>query len=1435
MNRFVIGLVLALVSAASGEVWYELFGASNAVTVTDGELVEYGYADESTTDVIIPVTWADSVGAKFFVNEHYPDGSVFRRSALYGVQQVGTTSRDGTFVFTKGGKMLPYGSNIPIYDFYHTIPAYPSEPSNDSEDGSTDEPIDTKNGNNYFTERRIFVPCPGVPLRLDLTYQSVADLPTGALGAGWRHSLEWYLDVQAHQAVLYTGDGRKRVFKEDGSGGYLPPFGKHWTLDEVAAGYEVEMPGGLYYAFDTNGVLSSIHDAWGRAMECAYGTNACLEYATHSNGRQIAFSNEWYAASGQWRATSISVKGGMSLAFDYNGDGQFTQVVEQVGANSYTSSYQYADSCLMKKVNGAAFEYSYGYETGTNGLLNGKGIHLDVDGYYEHEVEYIYPNLTEVRYSLRGAEQIYRYFRNRDGVLETKYGPGENVSNAVARGVTYAYTASNEDRTEETLFDNATGATWSRWMRYDAAHNITNFSVAYGTTNQVHQLSMEYDPAWQRPSAVTDATGSRFEILYTNALPRVFKVFYSASNSYDTCFSYTSNGLLQSFTNANEHVTTFGYDGMGNLTAIKAEVGPVITNTYDELGFVQSGELLAQGGASTGRITQYDIDAKGRVLQVHYPDGLTASFAYNALGYLTNKIDRAGHSTDFTYAPTERLTSVTRYLNESGSNVPVRIGYDLDEQVNLLRIGEPRGRYVESYQLDIQDRVTSITNIEDQVVNIDYSIGSFVDQITRFDHSTIEYAYDSAGRKSNMVYLAGSQTNAVIDFTYFANSQLESVSDAFSSVSNSYDTLNRLTNLVSSAGDSSVGVCYSYDPVGNVTNTVLSFNNPSITNLTTDFTYDAGERLTEISRKGAAAQSFVYSYSPDNGRVELVSNTVSGITCSYGHDLMNRTTNIMYRTSDGTLIRSLDYEYDAASMIARKTIAGESNFTSTAYVYDSIDRLVHESFSAPYSPPRGISYAYDLAGNRLSKTADGIRTNYTLGIGNRVDSATVQAVSNALFVCGTADEPIGTDNRWGELWITNLTTGASVVPSVNGHSFFARIAATAGRSNLIHAAIRDRAGNMGYAVNDYWVGANEVTSSVSTYAYDAAGCLTNLNGVSLEWDERYRLKSIDNASDLVMYQYDVLNRRVSRIEGTTTNLFVYDGNQIVADVDGFGNLLRTYVWGMGIDNLLSMTVYTNGGSQAAATYFAIKDHQNTVIAMVDSSGSVVESYEYDAYGNTVIRDAAGNELTESGIGNRYLFQGREIDWATGLYYFRARWYDPRTGRWLSKDPLGIAGGLNLYEFCANNPVNFIDPDGLDVVYLDDSDAVRGAGHAASAVGNDLYGWAYYSFGMGDDRGGSQRLGTHDNMTIRHYRTFAELRRDNPRYDKEICYKTSREEDMAAHREAISHIGDRYWFIGRNCDDVASSIIRAAGVDFVDRLRPNATWRKNIPNNEGLTK
>ncbi len=100
---------------------------------------------------------------------------------------------------------------------------------------------------------------------------------------------------------------------------------------------------------------------------------------------------------------------------------------------------------------------------------------------------------------------------------------------------------------------------------------------------------------------------------------------------------------------------------------------------------------------------------------------------------------------------------------------------------------------------------------------------------------------------------------------------------------------------------------------------------------------------------------------------------------------------------------------------------------------------------------------------------------------------------------------------------------------------------------------------------------------------------------------------------------------------------------------------------------------------------------NTAYIILDSAGTTQKPAAGAA--KTRVFNAAGTELTASAHGNRYVFQGREIDWATGLYHFRARWYNPETGRWLSKDPIGISGALNQYAAFGNNPVNFRDPFG----------------------------------------------------------------------------------------------------------------------------------------------
>src|SRR5574344_2100859 len=126
------------------------------------------------------------------------------------------------------------------------------------------------------------------------------------------------------------------------------------------------------------------------------------------------------------------------------------------------------------------------------------------------------------------------------------------------------------------------------------------------------------------------------------------------------------------------------------------------------------------------------------------------------------------------------------------------------------------------------------------------------------------------------------------------------------------------------------------------------------------------------------------------------------------------------------------------------------------------------------------------------------------------------------------------------------------------------------------------------------------------------------------------------------------------------------------------NAELTSTHGTGIDNIPAMAIH---GSSGTTNYYYLKDLANTVLALANSSGSIVESYVYDAYGNVTIKNGSGNVIPTSAYGNRFLFQGREYDYTTQLYNFRARWYDPETCRDLCNHPTGTSRGPTDHGVC----------------------------------------------------------------------------------------------------------------------------------------------------------
>ena len=173
-----------------------------------------------------------------------------------------------------------------------------------------------------------------------------------------------------------------------------------------------------------------------------------------------------------------------------------------------------------------------------------------------------------------------------------------------------------------------------------------------------------------------------------------------------------------------------------------------------------------------------------------------------------------------------------------------------------------------------------------------------------------------------------------------------------------------------------------------------------------------------------------------------------------------------------------------------------------------------------------------------------------------------------------------------------------------------------------------------------------------------------------------------NAIRYATFKYDAFGRRVQKFSDATnvTTNYIYDGANILEELDASGNVVARYTQGAGVDEPLAM-------QRGSSTYYYQADGLGSITSLSDSSGVTAATYQYDPYGNAL--GGTGS------ITNPFRFTGREYDsLETGLYYYRARYYDPSVGRFLSEDPVEFKSGINFYRYVDDNPINATDPSGL---------------------------------------------------------------------------------------------------------------------------------------------
>jgi len=761
--------------------------------------------------------------------------------------------------------------------------------------------------------------------------------------------------------------------------------------------------------------------------------------------------------------------------------------------------------------------------------------------------------------------------------------------------------------------------------------------------------------------------------------------------TYTTTMQYDTYGNVTSITDAESNTVSLTYSSSYSyayLTEIsrKVDFDTITTKTtYDSnRGWVTSVQQPKGVDSGSGYDYLYTYDLLGRITKMEFPllSGQSqrsyVEIIYDDTNRTVTSIDQLRHFIVQQYDKLGRLTDRKWYTGTYGSGtLYATMSYTYRYDGKIATVTDP-GSDQTSLTYDFLGRIIQITypgsvsvssSYDDTSNKITYTNGRGYDTI---------YWYDWLYRLEKVEEEYATDTFAVTTYQYNEIGNLTSLTDAENHTTTyTYASIFGLTKIAYPDAEYEE---YVYDNVGNTTTVTDCKGND------TTYTYDDTYRLVQIQYEDQSTVDFTYDLNSNRTKMEDDAPSNNDYV-EYSYDYWNRLTSKTRHISTSTY--TVSYQYDVASRLSKLTYPDSMQIL---YSYDDLNRTTEIKRYVDGSNDEILldSTQYDTEG-LLTQFDYGNDLEATFSYDSRDRISTVD-IKNGTTSYLDLDYTYDSNSNITQLINGWRDTSSTWHSETESYSYDGLDRLTSGScTSWSHTYSYDKVGNrtskdsVTYTINSV----NEVTalSDGTSFTYDDNGNRTQKTKGSDTWDHSYnyanRLTKIEeNSTTIGEYVYDGDGKRLQATENSAAT-YIYSGYSAIYEENTTGTACYIH----GPKGLLAKRTTIN---QQSDTYYYHTDHLGSVRLATDSSKNIVSAITYQPFGET---------STEEGS-EHYLFNGKEQD-STGLYYYGARYYDSDVGRFITRD--SIKGKcirpqtFDLYTYCLNNPLGFVDLWGLMVM------------------------------------------------------------------------------------------------------------------------------------------